>query len=70
MAKELVSTYRSRRASDQLANEPKSGKQIERCVISTFREAEHGLQGDYRQRGTCCGLAKILVRRYVSNSDE
>jgi hypothetical protein len=34
----------------------KGGKQIERCVISTFQVAESmGFKGEFR--GTCCALA-------------
>ena len=36
--------------SPQTATLPKSGKQIERCVISTFRIAESmGFKGEFRQ---------------------
>ncbi len=35
-----------------------SGKQIERCVISTFQIAESmGFKGEFRQWESCCELA-------------
>ena len=43
--------YRSRKEFRSACERAgKSGKQIERCVISTFREAESmGFKGDFRQ---------------------
>jgi hypothetical protein len=44
----------------------KSGKQIERCAISTFRIAESvGFKGDFANGSTCCGSAieKLLLAR-------
>ena len=43
--------YRSRRQYRSACDHGgKSGKQIERCLISTFKVAENmGFQGDYRQ---------------------
>ena len=50
---ERVSIYSTGRAgnSDRFANMPgKSGKPIERCVISTFQVAESmGFKGEFRQ---------------------
>ena len=50
--------YRSRREYRSACQRAgKSGKPIERCVISTFRVAESlGFKGDFRHGNTRCGL--------------
>jgi hypothetical protein len=51
--------YRSRREYRSACERAgKSGKQIERCVISTFQVAESmGFKGDFANGSSCCGLA-------------
>ena len=52
--------YRSRREYRSVCERAgKSGKPIERCLISTFQVAESmGFKGDFRQWGnTCCASA-------------
>jgi hypothetical protein len=46
----LTSTGRARNTGQPANGQAKSGKQIERCVISTFQVAESmGFKGDFRQ---------------------
>ncbi|HEY5814305.1 MAG TPA: hypothetical protein VIT23_16825 [Terrimicrobiaceae bacterium] len=41
----------------------KSGKQIERCVLSTYQIAQSlGFKGDYRAWSTCCGFTNEATK--------